>query len=136
MDVEPQVNDAIARQKAEPAMDPQSASELDRQPSTFSWADADELPDTVSGALVASATVTAAGVLNDVEITWDHAATLTPPDCTDAALSPDEEIAAVTTASRVRADAAARTRAAAVAVAHQVQHGAGLRAALQALTTR
>src|SRR6266536_1591296 len=123
----------IARQKAEPSMDPQAASELDDKLSAVTWADADELPDTVRGALVATATVTAAGVLNDVEITWDHAASLTAPECTDAYLSPDEKIAVITTASRVRTDAEARTRVAAVAVAHQVQHGAGLRAALEAL---
>jgi hypothetical protein len=128
-----QVSDAIAPQKAEPSMNLEATSELDEQFSAVAWADADELPD--AGALVATVIVTDAGVLNDIEINWDHAASPTPPGCTDATLSSGEENAVISTASRVRADATARTLAAAVAVAHQVQHGAGLCAELQTLTT-
>jgi hypothetical protein len=127
----------FVRQKAEFAMQSQSAPGAGDRPVAPSWAYADELPDDVAGALVATATVTASGAMGDVEITWDPAVSPTAHGLTDAALDqPDEQVALITTASRVRADADGRTRAAAVAVAHQVQQGMILRAVLQSLEVR
>jgi hypothetical protein len=106
-------------------------------PPTQSWSYADELPVDVAGALVATATVSASGEIGEVEITWDPAVSPTAHGQTDAVLDqPEEQVALITTASRNRAAAESATRVASLAIAHQVQQGTSLRAALQAVAAR